>query len=140
MTVESAQILSTCLILGGHRYENLYKPTHRNHPCVLAAANDPDYFLWVLQHGLYLGEEYYIRFGKEHSSTQLLHKISSMQDISREPTPSHWPLAMPEEFKTDNPHTSYLNYLKFKYTSWLSKRFRPRWRRITRDNPFQEIL
>lgn len=136
MTVESAQILSTALILAGSLIGDIYKPTHTKHPCTLAAIEDPDYFLWTTQHGLYLAEEYYIRFGKEHSSSRVLHKISQIVDINRPATPKYWPLAMPDEFKSDNPHTSYLNYLKTKYSNWRTKGFHPRWRRITGDNPF----
>lgn len=64
MCTESAQILSQCV------KDPFYKPTHSNHPIVLAAKQDPIYRSWVIDHFKALLSEYTRRYGKIHKCQQ----------------------------------------------------------------------
>ena len=61
MCLETAQIL--CTVLGGP-----YKPTHRNHPCVLWVAAAKGHLWWTLRHWEALCDEYTARYGRVHAS------------------------------------------------------------------------
>lgn len=73
MILETAQLLSTAIIMNGG--EAPYKATHKKHPATIWAANTKSNFMWLVQHGLYLGEEYSHRFNKEHKSIQVINHI-----------------------------------------------------------------
>jgi hypothetical protein len=137
MTLETAQILSTVLVEEGYPGAGLYKPTHRNHPCVVAAKRVPGYFGWTALHGLALGEEYRIRFEKTHGALKVVQKawdLSPRKNIH----PESWALAMPDEFKVLDAQESYKLYLKAKYKEWRDKggQYTPRWGRVVEGNPF----
>ena len=73
MIVETAQLLSTALHEWGHeRAADVYKPTHRNHPCNLWARENAGNFMWLYEHMNALAAEYQYRFEKEHKTAQLL--------------------------------------------------------------------
>lgn len=65
MTLESAQMLSTCL-----RLRNIsdapYKEFGRNHPCNIWVRESPENYDWLFDHFISLCKEYRDRFGKEH--------------------------------------------------------------------------
>lgn len=136
MTLETAQILSTALITKGMNISGLYRPTHRHHPCIVSCA-DPDYFCWVALHGVALGTEYFIRFGKTHASADVIQIALEASHLTLR-TPTAWPLAMPDIYKQENPHAAYRSYLHAKYGEWHQRggRIAPRWGRIVPDNPF----
>lgn len=102
MCLEYAQILSTVSGRG-------YKPTHRNHPCVKWAQQSPTNYAWLFALATALGYEYTARYGRVHASSLLLIEL---------PEPAPWPapeptwfaLAMPDEFKDDDPVQAYRNY------------------------------
>lgn len=74
MTIETAQILSTV----AHRYgvPAVYASTHENHPCTLWAGETRENFVWVLQHGISLAQEWAYRRGKEHGSFHAILKTA----------------------------------------------------------------
>jgi len=129
MTLETAQILSTVVHAYGLDTHYLYKPTHRNHPIVTACVLDSHYLSWVAQHGLALANEYLCRFDKHHASSVVLDRaIARLKPLKYDYSLIVFPLAMPVEFKCEDPHLSYRNYLRSKYLEWNN----PKW---TRANP-----
>ena len=138
MVVESAQILSTAMTITGRAIPGIYRVTHIHHPCV-QAAKDPEYFLWVVQHGLALSDEYTVRFHKTHASAEVLLRIAETVEIDRCANPQYWPLAMPDEFKCADPHQSYIEYLRNKYKTWKDLGAAPKWKRIIPNNPLEVV-
>jgi len=71
MIVETAQMLSTATWLWGWKVEDVYKPTHKGHPCTLWVA-DSLYNFSVAHYLLecYL-EEFEWRFGKRHKTADV---------------------------------------------------------------------
>lgn len=65
MVLETAQML--CTVEHKRGVAMPYKPTHANHPVVLAMG-DIDNFRWVCRYFHELGREYRFRFGKHHAS------------------------------------------------------------------------
>lgn len=132
MVLETAQILSTVCHELGMDYEVLYRPTHRNHPCTRAAIDSREYLGWVAQHGAALSAEYKRRFHKRHRSEDVIFTCAGLLDGTdlwqHGVVPDSFPLAMPDEFKSADPHKSYRDYLTAKYAEWieLGKRA-PRW-------------
>jgi hypothetical protein len=139
MTLESAQIACSALHLRGVVNYNLYRPTHLGHPCVVVASKDDAYLHWVIEHGFGLAAEYSERFGKSHASLTRLELCRRLAKVGGADKPAKYPLAMPDEYKSGDPHTSYLAYLRAKYAAWKKEGREPRWKRITSSNPFREI-
>jgi hypothetical protein len=52
-----------------------YKKTHVNHPMRRWTAESEENFLWTLNHGLALCDEYTFRYGKRHKTQDLLERI-----------------------------------------------------------------
>lgn len=73
MILETAQLLSTAIIMNGG--EAPYKATHKKHPSTIWAANSKSNFMWLVEHGLALGNEYTLRFGKQHKSISIITHI-----------------------------------------------------------------
>lgn len=125
MILETAQLLSTAwhvvcpgaieLIainsgqevpsLGGKR---IYSKTHENHPCALWVRDNQCNYQWALELGYALCDELKYRYGTDHLSRPVL-------DTLREPPPdlpfavdyTTPALAMPDEYKSDDPVDSY---------------------------------
>jgi Pyrimidine dimer DNA glycosylase len=77
MILESAQILSTVHNVYGSKFaDQLYKPTHRNHPSVLWAIESTSNYEWLYAHFIALADEMYRRNGvKYHKSATTLGKL-----------------------------------------------------------------
>jgi hypothetical protein len=110
MILESAQILSTACRLNGVDDPELYKMTHKHHPCTIMAASNRNNYLWVLSLMEELCKEYTYRFNKVHSSQRLLNllKINSIN------IPNslflEFAQAMPCKYKRVNPVAAYRAY------------------------------
>lgn len=93
---------------------DLYKPTHRNHPCTLWAGDAPENFEWLLNHAFDLCDEYRFRFGKTHKSRQLLSLILAYHvkynDVALM-EPIYFPCCMPDEYQKFR--SSVANYQLF---------------------------
>jgi hypothetical protein len=116
----------------------LYKIAHKNHPITIWCRKSKANFVWVLNLIEELHNEW--RFRYSHPDTKF-HKSYLVAMLLRENIPSDdkfeefgltpfW-LAMPDEFKTDDPVVSYRNYYmsadKQKIASWNKRRARPEW-------------
>lgn len=127
MTLETAQILSTAARIRGAESDQLYRVTHKGHPVVRACIADPVYANWVYWHGIALGGEYTLRFGKVHKSVRITEIAGELLE-RRDGVVENVPLAMPEELRGSDPVASYREYLRFKYAMWASEGKAPRWK------------
>lgn len=120
MIIETAQMLCTVGV-------GQYKKTHINHPCTVWASKSLSNFNWLKIHGLELCREYTYRYGKIHKSEDVIISTlpaDDMADVGLTP----FALAMPEEFKCDDPVEAYRLYYHTKrhFAKW-TKRGVPAW-------------
>lgn len=134
MPLETAQMLSTAhRVLDGDEYADsvgLYKEAYKNHPCTIWARESSQNYTWLFAHFLALGTEYTKRYGKIHASVYKLAKPLTRipKNIPRIPmTPIR--LAMPDEYKCDDPIKSYRDYCinEKHYAKWDRGRAKPTW-------------
>lgn len=71
MVLETAQMLSTAARECGYEGDDIYKSTHKNHPCNVWARETKQNYLWLLRHFQCLCAEYTHRYGKVHKSSLL---------------------------------------------------------------------
>ena len=112
---------------------NDFMGNHTSFPCsflCLWAAESAANFMNLALHCEAMITEYSQRFGKTHKCAAVLNKIVSMFDADLFPTTKCTPLrlAMPDEFRSDNPVVSYrkfyaskprLRYPVDKIPSWV---------------------
>lgn len=132
MVLETAQMLSTVHHIHGSASEHLYRPTHRNHPCTLWAAENTANYRWLHHHFRALATEYEWRYIKRHKSWLKLHILLDnappTMDIAEDITP--FARAMPEQYKYfDDPVDSYRMYYAVEKAHILqyTRREMPRW-------------
>lgn len=79
MALESAQLLATALSSFG--VATSYKPTHTVHPCSKWAARSRGNFLWLVEHGLELCEEYEFRYDRKrgHASKAAIYEAYNLR-------------------------------------------------------------
>lgn len=125
MPLETAQLL--CAAHHGYN-ETPYATTHYNHPCAKWVRESLSNYMWLIEHGIALGDEYKWRYFKIHKSIRVIESL---------PFPSHLPdigltsfaLAMPDDCKVADPVQSYRNYYmqhKQQIASWRL-RSKPFW-------------
>ena len=134
MPLETAQMLCTAhRILDGDGYADevgLYQKAYMNHPCTIWARETSGNYNWLVDHFLALSLEYYYRYDKDHASYEkLAWSLTSLpQNIVTGPmTPVA--LAMPDEYKCDDPIESYRKYCiaEKTYAKWEKGREKPSW-------------
>lgn len=141
MTLETAQLLSQAVRLNpqfGQAFgdtEGLYKSTHIHHPSSVWCRDNLENFQWLVLHGLALADEYRFRFKRDHKAELVIREASKLLErtVSNcDQTP--FPMAMPDEYKTDDPVLSYrLYYLAekihpdSKWTNRCRRDFLPPW-------------
>ena len=118
--------------------DRIYKLAHKNHPVTIWCRKSKANFVWALDLVEELHNEWRFRYG--HPETKI-HKSYLMALILRDNMPSDdkfeaegltpFALAMPIEFKTEDPVESYRNYYmseeKQKIASWNKRREKPEW-------------
>jgi hypothetical protein len=123
MILESAQLLCTAhRVLDDNESKELYKSTHKNHPCARWTRESSGNYMWL--HALFveLLKEYTFRYDKHHSCERLVERLSvpPLKIISGDVTTPE--MAMPDIFKVpDDPVLSYRRYYTFGKThlhSW----------------------
>ena len=135
--LEAVQMLCTAKrVIDPEDVEGLYKLAHKNHPVTIWCRKSRANFIWTLDLVDELHKEWRFRYG--HPETKF-HKSYLVAMILRENMPSKFEeeeltpfaLAMPEEYKTDDPVESYRNYYmskeKQRIASWNKKRNKPDW-------------
>lgn len=142
--LEAVQMLCTAkrVLDPDDNIEGLYKMAHKNHPVTIWCRKSKANFLWTLDLVEELHKEWRFRYGHPESK---IHKSYLVAMMLRENIPSDdkfeeegltpFALAMPEEYKTDDPVESYRNYYmseeKQKIATWKKKREKPDWYRKT---------
>ncbi len=108
MILEHCQMLSTVQHLNG--IESLYKPTHVNHPCTIWARTSLQNYKKMVDYTWAICKEYTSRYGKRHNCEGILCycevKMPKLPEIGETPIA----LAMPEQYKCEDPVKSYRNY------------------------------
>jgi hypothetical protein len=118
--------------------ERLYKLAHKNHPVTIWCRTSKANFVWTLDLIEALHNEWRFRYG--HPETKL-HKSYIMAQYLKENIPSDdsfskkgltpFALAMPDEYKSDDPVQSYRNYYmsedKQRIATWKKGRGKPDW-------------
>lgn len=123
--LESAQLLCTT-----HHYFNsdprpdqyqhikFYKKTHVNNPVTIWVRTYLGNYNWLAQHALALCNEYTYRYDKTHKSQDIITLCALFYPLNidcsmRQTKPA---LAMPDQYKQDDPVQAYRNYY------WYDKR------------------
>ena len=111
MILESAQMLCTA-----HRYygnEDVpYKTAHLNHPSTIWCRQNSKQYMWLYNHMIALGKEYYVRYGRKHLTItkckipllMLPPLIPCNQEFTQPPQ------AMPDEYKHKDSIIAYWQY------------------------------
>jgi len=116
----------------------IYKLAHKNHPVTIWCRKSRANFIWTLDLIDELHAEWRYRYS--HPDTKV-HKSYIVSELLRNNIPDEskfeetgltpFALAMPVQFKTDDPVESYRNYYmsveKQKIASWKKRRERPEW-------------
>ena len=140
MILETTQLLS-----GSHHVTNpaqaekwlseglIYRKTHANHPCSIWVRECKENYIWLCQLGLALCQEYAYRYDKQPSDHKchqklvfLFQNIPPLISLGNITMPK---LAMPDQYKTEDPVLSYRMYYlneKARMLVW-SKREPPAW-------------
>ena len=84
MVVETAQMLASALRRHGATDDIMpiakptgrpYKGGYHNHPCTVWTGDTQQNFLWLVDHGLTLSQEYITRFGKIHACSSAVEQM-----------------------------------------------------------------
>jgi len=129
MILESCQML--CAVLNEQHGNQVtpYKTTHKNHPSTKWVAASSNNFCKLVEHCEALIEEYTRRFNKQHKCAAVLDRCVELFEPSRFPTnePTRLPLAMPEEYKSNNIVESYRKFYASKEKMRYPKDAIPPW-------------
>ena len=122
MVLESAQMLSTAhRVLDGdkdrkladEREDVLYKASYINHPCNVWCRESVENYNWLSDHYRCLLAEYTHRYGKKHATGLKINwHVTSPPFNLRAFNFTSPALAMPDEFKVEDPVESYRNYYR----------------------------
>lgn len=135
MILESAQIL--CAVLHGRGVETPYRPTHKNHPCVLWADASYENFTWLIELARELHKEYRFRFGSDrlHASLKVIDFADNYLFESKGLT--SFEQCMPETYRINgNPVRAYRAYYraeKLAFARW-TRRAIPKCFQISESN------
>ena len=130
--LEAVQMLCTAVrLLNEDVHPCIYKVAHKNHPVSIWCRTSRENFIWTLDLIDALHEEW--RFRQSHTKT---HKSYVIAQYLRTIIPTFpeqgltpFALAMPDQYKQDDPIESYRAYYrgdKAHMASW-KKRSRPEW-------------
>lgn len=130
MCLETAQLLATCYPPGTLRY----KHTHVNYPCAVWARASLSNFRWLLAHGLWIAEEYAVRYGRDHASAEVIESClghdPAIPDLGLTP----FARAIKEPWKSQTAHLPVVEayrafYLgdKARFARWAPRARPPEW-------------
>ena len=118
--------------------DKIYKIAHKNHPVTIWCRKSRDNFMWTIDLVEELHREWKYRYNHHEDKK---HKSYLIAEILKANIPSDelfetsgltpFALAMPEQYKCEDPVVSYRNYYmseeKQKIASWKKKREKPVW-------------
>jgi hypothetical protein len=134
--LEAVQMLCTAKrVLDPDDVDGLYKMAHKNHPVTIWCRKSRANFIWTLDLVDELHKEWRFRYGhpetKIHKSYLIALKLRERIPTFEEEELTPFALAMPEEYKTDDPVESYRNYYmseeKQRIATWNKRREKPDW-------------
>ncbi len=131
MVTETGQLLSTCFPRGTLRF----KYTHVNHPCAKWVRQSLTNYKWLLAHGLWLAEEYSIRFcGRVHGSSDVLLACTELTPDLPDVGLTPFARAIKEPWKAQTAHldivSAYRAYYigdKSRFARWAPRAVPPAW-------------
>jgi len=115
MILETAQLLySAHWITDPTRLPvGAYKLAHKNHPCSIWVRESMDNYVWLTQLGQALCQEYRFRYGnKTHKTEAHLQWLSENPPALPQVGRTVIRLAMPDEYKQENPVEAYRTYYR----------------------------
>ena len=123
MILESAQMLCAVHHRYGSTFPNIYKETHKNHPCTLWAGENQRNYFWLLDLFYALNRQRVARGKATHKSFRdLAHRLEKAPDglpDASERTP--FAQAMPDQFKCEDATVAYKRYLLSKRDEWRTR-------------------
>lgn len=122
MIVETAQLLSTAIRFHGYSENNIYKSTHKNHPCNIWARETNANYIWLLQYMQDLVSERQSRTGKSHKSYEIFNTLTQGQSLIPKGSLTPWQNCTPH--KDLNTFDAYKLTLKNK---WINDKRSPTW-------------
>lgn len=130
MPLETAQMLCTAQhLLNDGSKQIPYKAAFVNHPCSKWVRQSKANYLWLVEHGIALCEEYTHRYGRQHKCQDVIEWCQSTDPALVDFGMSSFAQAMPDDCKGSDPVKAYRDYYnkhKRHLFSW-SKRERPAW-------------
>jgi len=114
MITEYVQILCSVYYTTSNIPDNIYKSTHKNHPCCLWARESLSNWIWLKEMTLTLYQEYQYRYAKIHKSGELA--ITLPNPIIKDIGFTKRPQAMPDKYKDLDVILAYRNYYKSEKT------------------------
>jgi len=136
MLLESVQMLSCALISHNCPEDELpitksgqpYRGGYKHHPCSVWTGQSRNNYLWLIKHAYQIAQEYVDRFNNSHACIPALARCFKAYKYLPPGSMSPFVLAMPDEFKVEDPVTSYRNYYKSKtFAKWQKTRKEPHW-------------
>lgn len=114
MITEHVQILSAVIRKQFPTNDNVYRLTHKNHPCTIWAGESLANFLYLISLTEALGEEYTFRYGKQHKALLKLPEIYKMSKhlTFKKFIMTPFAQAMPEQYRNANAVQAYRDYYK----------------------------
>lgn len=128
MILESTQIL--CTVLHESGITTPYRPTHKNHPCVIWAGTSLDNWVWLRSFTLALNKEYQYRFDRQKAHQSAIVAESLPLPLLPSLGITERPLVMPDEYKVfGDPIASYRRFYACakKHLLKYTKRNQPDW-------------
>lgn len=113
MLIESCQLLATAHHHYGNGHQVTYRSTHVNHPSAIWVRQSRLHYDWVADLARFLGRQFFWRYGHDHKSRGVLHNELMYAPPAMYELPLLWsnpPLAMPDEYKSNDPIESYRRY------------------------------
>ena len=138
--IGTAQVLSSAFLYHGH--ESTVKPISTNHAFHLWIVESSINIRALHTFGYELCNQFRLRYGKVHKCLDFFKDtepvVSKIKDYSN--AHSTFPLAMPQEFKTDDVVDSYRNFWVSKEKMKYPKNKVPQWFKEMRKIPYEVVL
>jgi hypothetical protein len=137
MILETAQVLSAVHARYDSQIDGMYKATHTKHPSTLWAGDNILHYRWLHRLGMYLCDEYTLRYGKIHKTQAVLELLSSPPIGIPLLSYQEPPQCMPDDCKVPlNAIAAYRNYYtthKAYMAKWEKLKNMPNWFRKSLD-------
>lgn len=130
MILESAQMLSTAMILDGEK--GPYKVTHKNHPCSIWVREKINHFMWLTEHMDALCNEYECRYYKLHKCEQYLKYFYNYCNKKECYNDYECPLYFPNCTPFKEIEDTHLAYKYCLLDKWKNDKRIPKWYRINK--------